>query len=246
MARHLVGPALVLALLCGCAEEVERISVLQPLPPPHYLAYAADPAPRTLTTLPAEPPKKDPHEAWRPPGALYSGWEYIVIHHSATPYGSLRDIDRWHHNNGWENGCGYHFVIGNGTHSPDGLVEPSHRWAVQDIGAHTRLSPQYARRTHVPANYYNEHGIGVVLVGNLEECRPTAGQMNSLAQVVSFLMDACRISEDRIVGHGQVDQTECPGRFFSMADLKRRVRAIQYPETAPAGTASTARPVLPQ
>jgi N-acetylmuramoyl-L-alanine amidase len=242
MRRWPTGLGVAVALLSGCAEPAAREAILAPLPPPHYLAYVHDPAPHTLTTLPAAPKKVDPHAAWQPARPLYEGWQYIVIHHTATPYGSLRDIDRWHRNNGWEKGCGYHFVIGNGTHSPDGIIEPSNRWIEQDIGAHTRLSPQYARKVHMPINYYNEHGIGIVLVGNFEESRPTPSQMAALAELVRFLMDTCRIPEDQVVGHGDVDQTECPGRRFSMADLKRRARAIEYPVAASPRTASANRP----
>lgn len=225
-----------LALLCGCVEPPGRLAVLSPLPPPAYVPFVRDPRPVTPTTMPAEP-EAVPPKAWYPERPLYSAWGFLVIHHTATPYGSMQDIDRWHRNNGWDS-CGYHFVIGNGTRTPEGFVEPTSRWKNQEVGAHTRLNPKLARKSGVQPTYYNEHGIGIVLVGNFDETRPSAAQMAAAAELVKFLMKLCRIPEERVIRHGDVDATDCPGVQFSMEDLKQRVRALKWPTTAPVETVS--------
>ena len=47
-------------------------------------------------------------------------------------------IDKYHREGrGWES-AGYHFVIGNGTGSPDGSIEVGPRWLAQEAGAHCR------------------------------------------------------------------------------------------------------------
>jgi hypothetical protein len=243
MSRWLVVVGLGLALACGCVEPAGQPVVLTSLPPPHFIPYLPDDQLMKPTTLPAEL-EPDPTKAWYAAQPLYDSWGFIVIHHTATPYGSFREIDRWHRNNGWD-GCGYHFVIGNGTRTPDGFIEPTPRWKNQEIGAHTRLSPQLARKAGVEPNYYNDHGIGIVLVGNFDESRPSAAQMAAAAQLVKFLMKLGRIPEDRVIRHRDVDATDCPGDRFSMDDLKQRVRALQWPTTAPVETASvrgTGRP----
>lgn len=227
---------MVVALSCGCVEPARQPVVLTSLPSPYIIPYVHDVRMVTPTTVPAEP-KPDPTKLWYPDRPLFDQWGFIVIHHTATPYGSMREIDGWHRNNGWD-GCGYHFVIGNGTRTPDGFIEPSIRWKNQEEGAHTRLNPKLARKAGVQPTYYNEHGIGIVLVGNFDECRPTAIQMAAAANLVKFLMKLCRIPEDRIIGHGDVDATDCPGHRFSMDDLKQRVRALQWPTTMPVETAS--------
>ncbi|MDM8006400.1 MAG: peptidoglycan recognition family protein [Phycisphaerae bacterium] len=223
------------AMSCGCVEPTGRSVVISPLPPPYYIPYVHDERPVTPTTMPAEDP--DPTEAWYPDGPLFEAWGFIVIHHSATPYGSMREIDRAHRNNGWDS-CGYHFVIGNGSRTPAGFIEPTPRWRRQIEGAHTRLSPKMARQSGVQPTYYNEHGIGVVLVGNFDEVRPSAAQMAAAAELTKFLMKLCRIPEDRVIGHRDVDATDCPGRLFWMDDLKQRVRALKWPTTMPVETAS--------
>ena len=37
-------------------------------------------------------------------------WSGIVIHHSDSDFGTVKDIDRWHKERGWD-GIGYHYVI---------------------------------------------------------------------------------------------------------------------------------------
>ncbi|MFQ5589758.1 MAG: peptidoglycan-binding protein, partial [Phycisphaerae bacterium] len=55
-------------------------------------------------------------------GRISPRWTTIVIHHSATETGGASLFDRFHRKRGWD-GLGYHFVIGNGTDTPDGLIE---------------------------------------------------------------------------------------------------------------------------
>ena len=42
-------------------------------------------------------------------------WKWIVLHHSDDTSGNLREVRPRPPGKGWEHGCGYHFVIGNGT-----------------------------------------------------------------------------------------------------------------------------------
>ena len=136
-----------------------------------------------------------------------------MIHHSATDAGGAACFDRAHRNRGWDE-LGYHFVIGNGTDTRDGAIEVGPRWTKQKHGAHCKTSD----------NFYNQHGIGICLVGNLEHSRPTSAQMDSLAELVSFLMARCRIPLAKVYTHGGVTgKTACPGRNFSLAALKRRL-----------------------
>lgn len=128
-------------------------------------------------------------------------WKYIVIHHSFTRSGSEAAFDRYHKQRGWL-GVGYHFVIGNGHGSPDGAIEVTFRWERQLHGAHAGVQE------------YNQHGIGICLVGNFNEAYPTARQMASLVALVNYLQDRCRIPSSGILLHRHIKSTECPGRYF--------------------------------
>lgn len=70
----------------------------------------------------------------------------VILHHSATPDGSVSLFRVLHRAVfGWDD-VGYHFVIGNGSFSPDGAVEegrPRRRQAPTQ-GASTRRASGYA------------------------------------------------------------------------------------------------------
>src|SRR5207248_641368 len=90
------------------------------------------------------------------PAVRVCDWRYIVLHHSASLRGSAEIFDQSHRARGWK--ClGYHFVIGNGTDQPDGSVVAGPRWFSQEAGAHANSIE------------YNEHGIGICLVGNFDQ-----------------------------------------------------------------------------
>jgi len=130
-------------------------------------------------------------------------WLHIVIHHSASPTGSAASFDKAHRDRGWE-GLGYHFVIGNGSGSGDGEVEVGYRWKLQKTGAHAGNAE------------YNEHGIGICLVGDFEGGnQPTSRQMASLRQLVRFLQVKTGIPTSEVIGHCNVPppHTMCPGNL---------------------------------
>jgi hypothetical protein len=149
-------------------------------------------------------------------------WQFIVIHHSATPAGSAGSFDRMHRQKGWDE-LGYHFVIGNGTASGDGQIEVGPRWSKQKWGAHARTADQR----------FNNYGIGVCLVGNFDIERPTARQMESVAKLVGYLSKTYRVPVSRIVAHSETKATECPGRHMSVADVRRAVGRLVEENEAP-------------
>ena len=136
-------------------------------------------------------------------------WNYIVLHHSADEVGSAEAFDRYHRrHNGWL-GVGYNFVIGNGHGAPDGLVQVTFRWEKQIQGA------------HAGHDLYNQHGIGICMVGDFENGYPTRKQMEALVGLINFLQERCRIPTDQIVGHCHVRPggTRCPGKHFPWYEL---------------------------
>ena len=74
----------------------------------------------------------------------------IIVHCSAVrPWQSsgVREIDLWHRQRGWANGCGYHFVV-----RRDGVVETGR--PLEMVGAHCLD--------------HNRHSIGVCYEGGLD------------------------------------------------------------------------------
>lgn len=150
-------------------------------------------------------------ETWFPRGRPISPrWTHVVIHHSATASGSARSFDNFHRSKGWDE-LGYHFVIGNGSQSPDGHIEVGPRWDKQKHGAHCKTKD----------NYFNDHGIGICLVGDFTTGRPTRKQLASLYRLTRFLTQACRIPVDRVTTHAGVNpSTKCPGDKFPLHALR--------------------------
>jgi N-acetyl-anhydromuramyl-L-alanine amidase AmpD len=148
-------------------------------------------------------------------------WKYIVLHHSATTKGNVASFDTYHRQERkWENGLGYHFVIGNGTFSGDGEVEVGDRWKHQREGAH--------------CGDLNNVAIGICLVGNFEDGQPTPKQIESLVNLVRHLQAKCQISTQNVVLHRQVPSrhTLCPGRNFPFEQVRRLLAETSQPEPA--------------
>ena len=148
----------------------------------------------------------DPGDLFQPPKADRS-WKYLVVHHSANARGSYDSIDREHRKiQGWD-GCGYHFVIGNGTDSPDGQIEVTRRWSNQKYGLHCRS----AKSPEV-----NEYGIGICLIGDLDQSPPTHKQIAATKALVNYLSQHYQIPADHAGTHAELadSPTACPGQYF--------------------------------
>jgi hypothetical protein len=159
------------------------------------------------------------------PKASPRPWEWVVVHHSATVSGGAAKFDREHKQKGWDE-LGYDFVIGNGTDTGDGQIEVGPRWVIQKWGAHAKT----------PDNRYNERGIGICLVGNFDYDYPTPAQMQSLVRLTTWLQKTYHIRTENIIGHNDTKQTDCPGRNFSVANVRKRCAAIVAEEGIPLGS----------
>ena len=136
-------------------------------------------------------------------------WRYIVVHHSATKEGTARGMDLYHRRRGMENGLAYHFVIGNGRGTGDGVIEVGNRWKRQIKGG------------HLASERLNDISIGICLVGNFNNTRPTPAQMRSLRALVQYVMMRSRTGVGSVKLHKQINTkpTECPGRQFPTPQL---------------------------
>ncbi|NUN49246.1 MAG: N-acetylmuramoyl-L-alanine amidase [Candidatus Brocadiae bacterium] len=128
-------------------------------------------------------------------------WAGIWIHSSGSRAGSAASIDRAHASRG---GLPFHFVIGNGTETADGVVEEGHRWKTQSPG----LNPDV---------------IEICLVGDLDRERPTRKQIAALDDLLLRLCRERLIPASEIFAESEKNPgVRCPGRTFS-ADETRAV-----------------------
>jgi hypothetical protein len=153
-------------------------------------------------------------------------WKFIIVHHTATDSGSVATIDEDHRQRTDQQGkpwlgIGYHFLVGNGQGMADGLVEPTFRWREQLQGSHAGSRP------------YNDHGIGICLVGNFEVEPPTPRQLAAVKSLILSLADRYGIDARHILRHGEITETDCPGSLFPFAEV---VRSIESSASRPLAT----------
>jgi hypothetical protein len=190
----------------GCAWGVNwrRLPFLAEDPnAPHPIRETPEDAADDLRDILATDPDVAPRE-----------WTSIVFHHSATGAGGAQRFEAYHRaQKGWQS-LGYDFVIGNGTATPDGAIETGPRWRRQESGAHANSTE------------YNEHGIGICLVGNFDLQPPTPAQLAAARSLARELARRCHIPPERLFGHGQIREgggTACPGKLFPLEDLRRQI-----------------------
>ncbi|MBV8128272.1 MAG: N-acetylmuramoyl-L-alanine amidase [Planctomycetaceae bacterium] len=134
-------------------------------------------------------------------------WKYIVLHHSANSTGNYDQIDHEHRKVLGYDGCGYHFVIGNGTGSQDGQIEVAQRWVNQKHGVHCRN----AKNAEL-----DEYGIGICFVGDLDKEPPTPRQVAAAKALIAYLSSRYGIARSHVETHAHIAATPtvCPGRHF--------------------------------
>jgi len=163
---------------------------------------------------------KDVRKQTKPLSVVSKRWQWIVGHHSAVKYGNAAIYDRAHRKRGMENGLAYHFVIGNGIDSGDGEIEIGPRWLKQLKGG------------HVHRDDINEVGIGICLVGNFEETKPTARQLAAFRELLDYLRSDVVGKKIRFAVHREIDpgRTICPGRYFPVAEMHRLYGRFKPPK----------------
>ncbi|MBN1807638.1 MAG: N-acetylmuramoyl-L-alanine amidase [Planctomycetes bacterium] len=168
--------------------------------------------------------------------SLHDGWRYVVIHHTASEAGNLETIDHYHRDiRGWANGAGYHFIIGNGNGMKDGEIVCSTRWTRQLTGA------------HVGNPDWNRMSIGVALVGNFEEDKPSEKQLKSLVKLARFLAAQNSVPIQKIIGHRDcpIAHTLCPGANFPWTEFRKRLKETSSPPPPDAPPANMPEPTAP-
>jgi len=151
-----------------------------------------------------------------PAEAQKGNWKYIVIHHSATDDGNAEIFDKCHKKRGMENGLAYHFVINNGrSGTEDGQIQTGRRWKRQIEGGHVRQ------------RWLNIEGIGICVVGNLNNHKMTKKQYWSLVWLTRDLMEKCNIPSQNVLFHGKIkgEKTECPGTYFPYKGFMRNIKS---------------------
>ncbi len=136
----------------------------------------------------------------------------ITVHHDALNAEGIRNERdaamrlenerRQHVQKGWAD-LGYHFVI-----DPGGRVWQGRPLSLQ--GAHVRDN--------------NPGNVGIMLMGNFNEHRPTPAQIDSLDAFVAAQARFFRVPLARILTHQEINPTQCPGTNLQRYMRQTRAR----------------------
>lgn len=123
----------------------------------------------------------------------------IVLHHAEASVCSIYDIHKWHLNNGWA-GCGYNYYV-----RKDGSIYTGR--------------PENAIGAHCPG--MNSHSIGICAEGEyMNETMPQT-QKQAIIELCQYIKNKYGIQ--RIVGHGEVYSTNCPGTNYPLSEIRNAV-----------------------
>jgi len=139
----------------------------------------------------------------------------ITVHHDGmSPFFSdskseamqrIESIRRAHRGRGWAD-IGYHYAI-----DRSGQVYECRPMSLQ--GAHVK--------------FHNEHNIGVLVLGNFMEQRPTPEALSALDRFLVDLMRRHRVPVSRVFTHQELRATACPGVHLQRAmDDARGTRGV--------------------
>jgi hypothetical protein len=149
--------------------------------------------------------------------AAPQAWNAIVFHHSATAGGSKARFDVGHRRKFNDpDGMEYHFLIGSGVGSADGLIEVGDRWRQQRVAYHLFTRERDAG------------SIAICLVGNFElpGRTPSPAQRAAATALARALAARFGIGAGAMTTHRGIDGrlTQCPGKNFPLAAIKEAVR----------------------
>lgn len=152
--------------------------------------------------------------------ALYwpNRWKYIVIHHSAGDYGNIEHLQKIHDQRQSKDpihAIAYHYIIGNGKGMEDGTVASDMRKQFNLWGVHVSRNNRDR----------NARGLGICIIGNIDQHQMTAKQYKSLIELTKTLMNRYGIEAENVGFHGKIpgESTRCPGRYFPYESFRKEI-----------------------
>lgn len=131
------------------------------------------------------------------------------MHHSAGNFGTIEFLQEVHRDRQAGDpidAIPYHYVIGNGNGLGLGEIASDWRREMNIWGTHVSAN-------NITRNFF---GLGICLIGNLEETDLPAPQFAALVSLTKALMSRYGIPAANVDLHGKIqgESTKCPGGKF--------------------------------
>lgn len=164
---------------------------------------------------------------------LMNGIGRITVHHSA----GLTETDAWNPTAAQLEGIReFH----SGTRPADrGWADIAYHFAVDRAGRVWQARPLVYQGAH--ARQHNEHNLGIVLLGDFEVQSPSAAQLVSLGLFIGFVRRLYGVPLGQVFTHGELVETECPGK--ALQEFMNRQRTEAAAGEGVAWTAAATRPI---
>ncbi|MCC7204328.1 MAG: N-acetylmuramoyl-L-alanine amidase [Phycisphaeraceae bacterium] len=130
----------------------------------------------------------------------HEGWTPVWFTSQGETANRIESIRRAHVGKGWAD-VGYHYII-----DRSGRI-----WQGRDV--------RY-QGAHVQEN--NENNVGVMLLGNFEQQKPSSAQMVTVVDVLRALMRQYKVPIKRVYTHRELKPTICPGKSLQPQMVKMR------------------------
>ncbi len=136
----------------------------------------------------------------------HEGWTPVTFTSAAAAYDRIENIRQIHtRDRGWAD-IGYHYIIDRAGRIIEGRP-------IQYQGA------------HVSEN--NPHNLGILVLGNFEQQKPSNAQVQSLGKFTKLMMQTHGVAARSVRTHQEINPTQCPGRTLQAhIDQLRRSRVI--------------------
>lgn len=135
----------------------------------------------------------------------HEGWTTVQFSDQSSTARRLESIRRSHLQRLNAGDIGYHYIIDRA-----GRV-----WQGRDLryqGAHVR--------------HHNSHNIGVMVLGNFDQQRPTPAQYTTLHRTLGNLMQRYGVNRPYVFTHQELGPTSCPGTSLQQHMVYARRNAI--------------------
>jgi hypothetical protein len=130
--------------------------------------------------------------------------KYIVLHHPKATTASPDEINEWHLGKGWNGGFGYNEYV-----RKDGTVY---------IGRGDNIGAQ--------CQNYNSKSYGICCEGNYE-IETEMPEAQKLAVIERIRFNKPRFPNYQLTApHSQFVETECPGKYFPMVEILKRIEVV--------------------
>jgi len=75
---------------------------------------------------------------------------------------------------------------------------------------------------------YNGHSIGICLIGNLDESKPTEKQLKTLFDFLIEKIEKFNIPIENVLGHNEINPlTSCPGKNLDMNYIRNCLKSLK-------------------